>query len=129
MTAKTTQFDMTTATLTEINRELKRLASRKCRAKTADAKKSAEKAYRELAAFKAEKFATTRKSYMTFTDAEIAELSLEDTVKAIKSLQSRRCIYPEKAAETMQMESKYSAHKAELLEREMLAKLTAKYNA
>ena len=129
MTAKTTQFDMTTATLTEINRELKRLASRKCRAKTADAKKSAEKAYRELATFKAEKFATTRKSYMTFTETEIAELSLEDTVKAIKSLQSRRCIYPEKAAETLQMESKYSAHKAELLEREMLAKLTAKYNA
>lgn len=127
MTAKTQTFDRKNATLTEINRELKRLASRKCRAKDEKAKHEAEKAYSELATFKAEKFATTRKSYMTFTDEEIAEMSLEDTVKAIKSLQSRRCIYPEKLAETLQMEDKYQQHRHELLERKMLAELTAKY--
>ena len=129
MTTKNTQFDRETATLTEINRELKRLASRKCRAKTAETKKTAEKAYRELATFKAEKFKTTRKSYMTYSEEEIAELGLEDTIKAIKSLQSRRCIYPDKAQETLEVEAKYSAHKSELMERGLLATLEAKYKA
>lgn len=127
-TPKTT-FDRETATLTEINRELKRLASRKCRAKTADLRKTAEREYKELAAFKTEKFSTTRKSYMTLTDEEIGNLSLEDTIKAIKSLQSRRCIYPEKAQETLQMEVKYTNHKTELVERDLLSKLSDKYNS
>lgn len=120
-------FDMASANLTEINRELKRLASRKCRAKTVEDRKSAEKAYAELAQFKSEKFATTRKSYMTFTDEEIANLDLETTVKAIKSLQSRRCIYPEKSAETVQMEQKFQMHRAELAEKALLDKLREKY--
>ena len=120
-------FDMTTATLTEINRELKRLASRKCRAKTDEDRKSAAAAYAELAQFKSEKFATTRKSYMTFTDEEIADLDLETTIKAIKSLQSRRCIYPEKTAETLQMEQKFQEHREELAEKALLEKLREKY--
>lgn len=120
-------FDMTSATLTEINRELKRLASRKCRAKSNEDRKSAAKAYAELAQFKAEKFVTTRKSYMTLTDAEIADLDLETTVKAIKSLQSRRCIYPEKSAETLQMEQKFQKHREELAEKALLDKLREKY--
>ena len=120
-------FDMATATLTEINRELKRLASRKCRAKTDEDRKSAAAAYAELAQFKSEKFATTRKSYMTFTDEEIADLDLETTVKAIKSLQSRRCIYPEKITETLQMEQKFQKHREELAEKALLDKLREKY--
>lgn len=128
-TTKTTQFNRETATLTEVNRELKRLASRKCRAKDARARKEATKAYEELAAFKAEKFQTSRPSYYTMTEAEIAAMDLETTVKAIKSLQSKRCLYPEQAADVLKVEAVYQAHKQELLERAKLEELMAKYNA
>lgn len=129
MATKTTEFCKDSASLTEVNRELKRLASRKCRAKTEKDRKAAAKAYEELAAFKAEKFQTTRQSYATYSDEAIAALDLETTVKAIKSLQSRRCLYPNLAAETLEVEAKYQAHRAELLERAQLEKLLAKYQA
>ena len=128
-TSKTTQLNRETATLTEINRELKRLASRKCRAKDARAREEAAKAYEELAAFKAKKFQTSRPSYYTMTEAEIAAMDLETTVKAIKSLQSKRCLYPEQAADVRKVEAVYQAHKKELLERAKLEELMAKYNA
>lgn len=129
MTATTSKFNRSKATLTEVNRELKRLASRKCRAKTPEAATQAAKEYEALAAFKAEKFQTTRQSYATYSDEAIAALDLETTVKAIKSLQSRRCLYPNLAAETLEVEAKYQAHKAELLEKAQLEKLLAKYQA
>lgn len=129
MTTTASKFDRSKATLTEVNRELKRLASRKCRAKTAEDRKAAAKAYEDLAAFKAGKFQTTRQSYATYSDEAIASLDLATTVKAIKSLQSRRCLYPNLAAETMEVEAKYQAHKAELLEKAQLEKLLAKYQA
>lgn len=129
MTTTASKFDRSNATLTEINRELKRLASRKCRAKTAEDRKAAAKAYEELAAFKASKFQTTRPSYATLSDEEIAALDLETTIKGIKSLQSRRCLYPNLAAETLEVEAKYQAHRAELMERAKLAELMAKYQA
>ena len=129
MTTTASKFDRSNATLTEVNRELKRLASRKCRAKTAEDRKAAAKAYEELAAFKAAKFQTTRQSYATLSDEAIAALDLETTVKGIKSLQSRRCLYPNLAAETLEVEAKYQAHRAELMERAKLAELMAKYKA
>lgn len=126
---KAAQFNREAATLTEVNRELKRLASRKCRAKDAKARKEAAKAYEELAAFKAEKFQTSRPSYFTMTEADIAAMDLETTVKAIKSLQSKRCLYPEQTADVLKVEAVYQAHKQELLERAKLEELMAKYNA
>lgn len=129
MATTTSKFNRSKATLTEINRELKRLASRKCRAKTSEAAAEAAAQYEDLAAFKAKKFQTTRQSYATYSDEAIASLDLETTVKAIKSLQSRRCLYPNLAAETMEVEAKYQAHRAELLERAQLEKLLAKYQA
>ena len=121
------KFNAKSATLTEINRELKRLASRKCRAKTDEDRKKAQAAYEELVKVKNDRFQTTKKSYFTMTDQEIAELDLETTVKAIKSLQSRRCIYPEKAKESLEMELKFRAHKDELVEKAQLERLMAKY--
>lgn len=121
------KFNAKSATLTEINRELKRLASRKCRAKTDEDRKKAQDAYEKLVKVKNDRFQTTKKSYFTMSDEEIAELDLETTVKAIKSLQSRRCIYPEKRAETMAVELKFRARRDELIERAQLEKLAAKY--
>ena len=121
------KFNAKSATLTEINRELKRLASRKCRAKTDEDRKKAQAEYEKLVKVKNDRFQTTKKSYFTMTDQEIAELDLETTVKAIKSLQSRRCIYPEKAQESLEMELKFRAHKDELVEKAQLERLMAKY--
>ena len=121
------KFNAKSATLTEINRELKRLASRKCRAKTDEDRKKAQAEYEKLVKVKNERFQTSRKSYFTMTDQEIAELDLETTVKAIKSLQSRRCIYPEKAQESLEMELKFRAHRDELMEKAQLERLMAKY--
>ena len=121
------KFNAKSATLTEINRELKRLASRKCRAKTDEDRKRAQAEYEKLVKVKNERFQTSRKSYFTMTDQEIAELDLETTVKAIKSLQSRRCIYPEKAQESLEMELKFRAHRDELMEKAQLERLMAKY--
>lgn len=121
------KFNAKSATLTEINRELKRLASRKCRAKTDEDRKKAQAEYEKLVKVKNDRFQTTKKSYFTMTDQEIAELDLETTVKAIKSLQSRRCIYPEKAQESLEMELKFRAHKDELVEKAQLERLMSKY--
>ena len=121
------KFNAKSATLTEINRELKRLASRKCRAKTDEDRKKAQAEYEKLVKVKNDRFQTTKKSYFTMNDHEIAELDLETTVKAIKSLQSRRCIYPEKAQESLEMELKFRAHKDELVEKAQLERLMAKY--
>ena len=121
------KFNAKSATLTEINRELKRLASRKCRAKTDEDRKRAQDEYEKLVKVKNERFQTSRKSYFTMSDQEIAELDLETTVKAIKSLQSRRCIYPEKAQESLEMELKFRAHRDELMEKAQLERLMAKY--
>lgn len=121
------KFNAKSATLTEINRELKRLASRKCRAKTDEDRKKAQAEYEKLVKVKNDRFQTTKKSYFTMSDQEIAELDLETTVKAIKSLQSRRCIYPEKAQESLEMELKFRAHKDELVEKAQLERLMAKY--
>ena len=121
------KFNAKSATLTEINRELKRLASRKCRAKTDEDRKKAQAEYEKLVKVKNDRFQTTKKSYFTMTDQEIAELDLETTVKAIKSLQSRRCIYPEKAQESLEMELKFRAHRDELMEKAQLERLMAKY--
>lgn len=121
------KFDPKSCTLSEINRELKRLASRKCRAKTDEDRKRAQAEYEKLVKVKNERFHTSRKSYFTMSDEEIASCDLETAVKAIKSLQSRRCIYPEKRAETMEVELKFRARRDELIERAQLEKLAAKY--
>lgn len=121
------KFNAKSATLTEINRELKRLASRKCRAKEDEDRKKYQAEYDRLVKIKNDRFQTTKKSYFTMTDQEIAELDLETTVKAIKSLQSRRCIYPEKAQESLEMELKFRAHRDELMEKAQLERLMAKY--
>ena len=127
-TMATKKFNAQKATLTELNRELKRLASRKCRAKDEATKAEAAEQYAKVAAVKAKRFATTKKSYSTYTDAEIAKLDLETTVKAIKSLQSTRCLYPERKPEVLKIEAKYQEHRKELLERAKLEELSKKYN-
>lgn len=122
----TKKFNPNKCTLSEMNRELKRLASRKCRAKTEEAASEAAAEYAKLVAIKNKRFATTRKSYSTFTEAEIAKLDLETTVKAIKSLQSTRCLYPERKAEVLKVEQLYQAHRTELVERAQFEELKRK---
>ena len=121
------KFDPKSCTLSEMNRELKRLASRKCRAKEDEDRKKYQAEYDRLVKIKNDRFQTTKKSYVTMTDQEISELDLETTVKAIKSLQSRRCVYPERAQESLEMELKFRAHRDELMEKAQLERLMAKY--
>lgn len=112
----TKKFNANKCTLTEMNRELKRLASRKCRAKNDADKKAATDEYAKLVAIKNKRFSTSRKSYISFSADEIAKLDLETTVKAIKSLQSTRCLYPERKAEVLKIEQLFQAHRSELNE-------------
>lgn len=121
-------IDVKTCTLDELNRELKRLASRKCRAKDDKARLDAEKSYRELVSIKNDRFQTTKKSYFTMSDDEIQELDLETTIKAIASLRSRMCVYKSKKTETLEVLKKFTDHKTELQERQKLAELMTKYN-
>lgn len=121
-------IDVKTCTLDELNRELKRLASRKCRAKDDKARLDAEKSYRELVDIKNSRFQTTKKSYFTMSDNDIESLDLETTIKAIASLRSRMCVYRSKKTETLEVLKKFTDHKTELQERQKLAELMTKYN-
>ena len=122
----TKKFNPNKCTLTEMNRELKRLASRKCRAKSDEAFNEAESQYKKLVAIKNKRFNTSRKSYITFTEAEISELDLETTIKAIKSLQSTRCLYPERKDEVLKVEQLFQAHRDEIRDRAELERLQKK---
>lgn len=121
------KIDVKTCTLDEMNRELKRLASQKCRAKDEKAKLEAKKAYEELVGIKNKRFSTTKPSYFTLSDTEIEKLDLETTIKGIASLRSRMCVYKSKKGETLKVLQKYMDHKKELQERAKLAELMAKY--
>ena len=126
-TTKTTKFNARNATLAEYNRELKRIASRKCRAEKPEDKARYEAEYKKLAEAKAKKFSNAKqKTYLTYTKAEIAELSLENTIKGIKSLQSTRCLYPERKAEVLKQEQLFQAHRQELMELAQFEALKAK---
>lgn len=121
-------IDVKTCTLDELNRELKRFASRKCRAKDEKSRLDAEKSYRELVDIKNSRFQTTKKSYFTMSDNEIQELDLETTIKGIASLRSRMCVYKSKKTETLEVLKKFTDHKTELQERQKLVELMTKYN-
>lgn len=116
------KFNPKTATKAEFNRKLKAIASKKCRAKTPADKKAAEAEYAELVAIKNERW-HARKTYLTMTAAEIEELNLETTVKAIKSLQSLRCTAPDKADHYRKIEAKFQKHRQTLVAKAELARL------
>lgn len=125
----TKKFDANTATLIEINKKLKALASQKCRAKDAETAKKAAMQYQEIAAIKAERFPTKRShSYQTYTDAEIKELDLDTTIKAVKSLQSLICVYPNRIKELAPIRDKFIAHRDHLKAVEQLKKLQQQLN-
>ena len=135
MTTKTNKTNKTTtkkfnpkrAGLAEINRELKRLASRKCRAKDQSTKDQYQKEYEELVKIKNDRFKSTKaKSYLTYSDDEIKNLDLETTIKGIKSLQSTRCIYPDRKNEVLKVEAKFQDHKNHLMELAQFEALKAK---
>ena len=152
MTAQTKKFNIRTATKTEFDRELKRIASQKCltgqklKAEAAShgvPLSTAVKEYEEVAklqakyddivakydkirAAKAKKF-PARKTYMDMTDDEIAALDLKTTVAGIASLACKRSRYPQTAAEVKKVEAKFQAHKAELTEKAEFERLAKKY--
>lgn len=121
------KFNEKTASLTEMNRELKRLASRKCRAKSEKEKAVFTAEYEKLAKIKSERFTSAKKTYFTMSVKEIEELDLETTVKAIKSLQSRKCLYPQKREETEKIEQIFRDHREKLIEKARLEELLKKY--
>lgn len=128
----TKTFNAKTATLLDINRKLKALASQKTHAKQkGDAAKydkvSAE--YTGIAAIKAKRFPTKRShSYSTYTVEEINALDLETTVKGVKSLQSLICVYPHRMSELAPVRDAFIAHRDTLQAQLKLAELQAQLN-
>lgn len=109
-----TPFDPSSASLTEFNKELKRLASLKCRCTNKAFKSQYAKRYNEIAAIKSDRFTSSRVSYHTLTPDQISELDLAKTTKAIKSLQSAICLYPNRKQEILPQLNRYQEHRAKL---------------
>ncbi len=125
----TNKFNARSATLAEFDKELKRIASNKCNAGKAiralqekgeevpeelqTKYDSAVAEYEKVRKQKNRRF-KPRKTYMDFTEAEIKELNLKQTMAGIASLACRRSRNPHLAEETLKQESKFQAHKAEL---------------
>ena len=116
--------------LSEINRELKRLASLKCRAKSEEEKKFFEKKYNELVGIKNKRFGgkvVKKCNYMGLNKKEIESLSVEDLEKGLNVIYSMRCYYKgsEKSAEVEKMFEIYKKvlnDKKELIKFEELKK-------
>lgn len=126
MTTKTSKFNIRTADRAAFDKELKRLASAKCitgkslRQAEGDEREALQAKYDSIVAeydkvrqAKAKKF-PGRKTYMDFTQAEIDELNLSQTMAGIASLACKRSRYPEQADEVKRQEAKFQAHKAKL---------------
>jgi len=122
MTSK--NFDATTASLTELNRELKRLASRKCRAKTAEEKAQFAAEYASIDAMKQQRF--SQKHYFDWNDAEIAAADYPTSVKAVKSLQSAKTLYPARHDEILPKLAQWMQHRDDLKELAKFEELKAK---
>lgn len=130
MTTKT--FNPKTATLLDINRKLKAIASQKTHAKQKGdvAKYDALSAqYTELATIKSKRFPTKRShSYATYTTDEINSLDLPTTIKAVKSLQSLICVYPHRMSELAPIRDAFISHRDYLQNMAKLAELQAQLN-
>lgn len=126
MATKTTKtFDPATADLTTINRELKRLASRKCRAKSDEDRMEAAAEYARVDAVKQSRFG--QKHYRDWSADEIATANLETATKATKSLQSAKTLYPERHDEILPKLAEWIQRRDELLEVARLKELAAKH--
>lgn len=101
-------FDTERSTLDEFNRELKRLASRKCRAKTKADRTRFENEYKQLVKIKNERFGTNTRGFLYLTPDQIAELSLQDLVRGLNSIRSTRSVYPSRKAECLEVEALYN---------------------
>lgn len=121
-------FNKTTATLTELNRELKRLANRKCIAKTKNEKDQYDREYKALAQYKTEKFKTSKKAYLYYDDNEIEQMTLEDIKKALASISSTKTNYPERKKECLEQMNKIKDHREKLKELEQYEYLKKKLN-
>lgn len=128
----TKTFNPETASLTDITRKLKALASQKTHAKQkGDSTKyeSITAQYTELAAIKARRFPTKRShSYSTYTQAEIDSLDLDTTIKAVKSLQSLICVYPNRITELAPIRDRFISHRDTLQAQLKLEQLKAQLN-
>ena len=124
MTSKT--FDAKTASLTELNRELKRLASRKCRAKSDEEKAQFAAEYASIDKVKQARFG--QKRYLDWSEAEIAAADLQTAVKGVKSLQSAKTLYPERHGEILPKLAQWIERRNDLQELAKFEELKAKLN-
>lgn len=122
---KDQKFDVKSASLTEINRELKRLASRKCRAKSDEERDQFAAEYKAVDRVKQQRFG--QKHYADWDETEIATASLSVAIKAVKSLQSAKTLYPERRDEILPKLGQWIAHRNELQQRAKYEELKAKY--
>lgn len=82
----------------EVKKELKRLAAIKCRLKKQPGKKSYEEDMQKVLAEEEavkeirDSLVEGKKTVTNYTEADIAELSYEETIRAIKSIQSKKSL-------------------------------------
>lgn len=125
MATKTTKtFNAQTATLAELNRELKRLASAKCRAKTTEARDAAAAEYAAIDSIKQARFG--RKHFIDWSADEIAKCDLNTAIRGTKSLQSAKTLYPNRHSEILPKLALFIARRDELTELAKFEELKAK---
>ena len=127
MTTKTNKkFNAQTATLVEINRELKRLASVKCRNKDdQDKYDAAVKEIDRINDIKNQRFG--EKHYIDWSADEIANASFSVAKKAVKSLQSAKTLYPHRLDEILPKLNEWMERRDSLKELEHLKELASKH--
>ena len=124
MTSK--KFNAKTASLTELNRELKRLSSRKHRANSDEEKAQFAAEYARIDDVKQSRFG--KKHYIDWTEAEIAATDLQTAVKGVKSLQSAKTLYPERHGEILPKLALWIERRNDLQELAKFEELKAKLN-
>ena len=126
-------IDVEKCGLSEINKELKRLASRKCREKDAKKKEYWVKCYKNLVGIKNKRFGgkvVNKKNYMGLNEEEIKGLSIEELKDGLNVVYSMRCYYKgneKKMVEVERMFGLYKKYIKEFEERMVFEELKKKF--
>ena len=125
------KVDIKKCELSEINKELKRIASRKCR--DVENKKYWEEMYENLVEIKNKRFGgkvVKKCNYMGLSEDEIKKLNLEELKNGLNVVYSMRCYYKgndKKMKEVERMFGLYKKYIKEVEERMVFEELKKKF--
>lgn len=117
------KVDIKKCGLSEMNRELKRLASIKCRKKGKEEAKIAQRMYEELVEIKNKRFggkSIKKCNYMELSLEEINGLSLEELRKGLNVIYSMRCYYKGNEKKSKEVEKMFKIYSGKIKEMEDL---------